>query len=349
MNVKSLVVLAVTFAGLIAALPASAQNAAAKATAPKAWTLPRTLDGQPDFQGVWSNNNATPLQRPKSLAGRAKLTDDEVAALRRKAKEYFDTGGDAEFGDTVFEAVWSAVQSGDSKPHKKDEKGFDGDTGDYNTAWIAERVWDNRTSLITDPADGRMPAMTEAAKQKVAAAATGLTRKYPRGPEDRGLSERCITYGSPRILAGYDSYYEIAQNKNWVAITSEQIHDVRMIPLDGSPHPPAAIQEWQGDPRGHWDGDTLVVDTTNYKPGAFMNSSAKLHTVEKYRRTGANVLEYEITIDDPETWVRPWTLMIPLRATQEMMYEYACHEGNIGLAGILKGARMQEAAEAAKK
>ena len=327
----------------------SAQTPAVKKAAVKTYAAPRTIDGQPDLQGVWANNNATPLQRPKDLAGRTTLTDEEVIALRVKAKEFFETGGDAEFGDAVFEAVWASVKSGASGPHKRPEKGFDGGTGDYNTAWIAERDWDNRTSLITDPPDGQMPATTAAAKERQLAAFVGPGKQYPEGPEDRSLSERCITYGSPRLLAGYDSYYEFVQSKNSVAIGLEQIHDVRIIPLDGSPHPPATVQRWLGDSRGHWEGDTLVVDTTNYKPRAFMSATEKLHTVERFTRTAPDVIQYQITIEDPETWVRPWTLMIPLRHSNELMYEYACHEGNVGLEGILKGARVQEATEGAKK
>jgi hypothetical protein len=327
---------------------AQTPNAKAKAGTGKTWTLPRTIDGQPDLQGVWSNNNATPLQRPKELEGRTTLTDAEVAALRKKAKQFFETGGDAEFGDGVFAAVWADVQKDASGPHKRDEKGFDGKTGDYNTAWIAERDWDNRTSLITDPPDGQMPALTPEAKQRQAAAFAASNRT-PTGPEDRGLSERCISYGSPRILAGYDSYYEIVQSRNTVALATEQIHDVRIIPLDGSPHPPTAIQTWAGDSRGHWQGDTLVVDTTNYKPGAFLSSTDKLHTVERFTRTSEGVVQYEITIEDAGTWVKPWTLMIPLRHTNELMYEYACHEGNIAMLGILKGARLEEQEAAGKK
>ena len=324
--------------------PVNAKPAAAKTTKP--WALPRTIDGQPDFGGVWSNNSATPLQRPKALAGRTTLTDDEVTALRKKAREFFDTGGDAEFGDSVFEAVLAAVKSGETGPHKRPEKGFDGGTGDYNTAWIAERDWDNRTALITDPADGLIPALTPEAKQRQAAA-FAARHPVPAGPEDRSLAERCISYGSPRLLAGYDSYYQIVQSRNSVAIESEQIHDVRIIPLDGSPHPPAAVQNWLGDSRGHWEGDTLVVDTTNYKPNAFMGATDKLHTTERFTRTSEGVIEYAITIDDPATWTKPWSLMIPLRRTSEMMYEYACHEGNIAMTGMLKGARQQEADEAA--
>jgi hypothetical protein len=342
-------------AGFVSLAPvtASAQTprpaAKAKAAASgKTWTLPRTIDGQPDLQGVWSNNNATPLQRPKELAGRTTLTDEEVTALRNKAKEFFDTGGDAEFGDGVFNAVWASVKAGSSGAHKRTDKGFGGNTGDYNTAWIAQRDWDNRTSLITDPPDGLMPALTERAKQRQAAVAAARNHN-PEGPEDRGLTERCITYGSPRLLAGYDSYYEIVQSKNSVAIAVEQIHDARIIPLDGNPHPPSTVRTWLGDSRGHWEGDTLVIDTTNYKPGAFMNATDKLHTIERLTRTGPGILKYEITVDDPATWVRPWSLMIPLRHTDELMYEYACHEGNIAMLGILKGARLQEAEGAAGK
>ncbi|HWE49009.1 MAG TPA: hypothetical protein VG273_04445 [Bryobacteraceae bacterium] len=330
------------------AKPEAASEAASEAAttgAAKNWKVPRTIDGQPDFQGVWSNNNATPLQRPKELAGRTTLTDEEVKALKAKAKEFFDTGGDAEFGDSVFEAVYAAVKAGTSGPHKRPEKGFDGATGDYNTAWIAERDWDNRTSLITDPADGHIPPSTPEAQKRMMASMR--MNPVPAGPEDRPLSERCITFGSPRTLAGYDSYYQIVQSRNYVAIEMEQMHDARIVPLDGSPHPPANVQNWMGDSRGHWEGDTLVVDTTNYKPNAFMNATSNLHTIERFTRTAEGVLQYQITIDDPMTWTKPWSMMIPLRHTNELMYEYACHEGNIAMMSMLKGARLQEA-EAAK-
>ena len=306
------------------------------------WTTPKTADGQPDLQGVWANNIATPLERPKELEGRALLTDQEVAALKKKAHELFGGGNsDAAFGDTVYRSVLANVTGTTSG-----FKSVDGETGDYSSVWTVEREWENRTSLITDPADGRMPAMTPEAQKRRAAAAAARTRR-PEGPEDRALQERCITYGSPQLTAGYQSYSRIVQTSNAVAIETEMIHDVRIIPLDGRPHLPSTVQLWLGDSRGHWEGDTLVVDTTNYKPQSFMSaSSEKLHVIERFTRTGPESLKYEITINDPGTWAKPWSLMIPLKHSPDQIYEYACQEGNIGLAGILGGARAEERAGA---
>ncbi len=276
------------------------------------WVPPRTADGQPDLQGVWSNNNATPLERPKQLADHPTLTDAEVAAMKKKAAELYNGGGDAAFGDTIFETVWASLKSSTSGPHVKAANEFDSGTGDYSSEWIVAREWDNRTSLITDPPDGRMPPMTpEAQKRRVATfAAMG---RPAAGPEDRGLSERCITFGSPQLTAGYQSYYQIFQTAKAVVFMTEMIHDVRVIPLDGRPHAPSEIHNWFGDARGHWEGDTLVVDTTNYKPKSFMSfSTDKLHVIERFTRTGPDSLKYEITIDDPGTWTKPWSLMIPL-------------------------------------
>ena len=310
-------------------------------TTKQTWTAPRTLDGHPDLQGFWANNNATPLERPKELAGREFLTDEEVAALRKKAGELFSGNGDAAFGDTLFETVLANVNG-----TKSGFKSTDGETGDYSSVWNDKREWDNRTSLITDPPDGRLPALTpEAQKRREATAAA--RRRPPAGPQDRGLQERCITYGSPQLVAGYQSYYQIVQSPTSVVIMTEMIHDARTITLDGPPHIPPAIHQWLGDSRGHWEGDTLVVDTTNYKPRSFMSmSSEKLHVIERFSRSGPDTLKYEITIDDPETWTKPWSLMIPLKHSPNPVYEYACHEGNIGMIGILAGARAEEAAGA---
>ena len=314
-------------------------NAKPAKTESKVWTPSRTADGHPDLQGVWANNNATPLERPKELAGRAILTEKEVAALQNKAHELFDNGNsDAAFGDTVFASVLANVNGSKS--------GFtstDGKTGDYSSVWLVERNFDNRTSLITDPPDGRLPALTAEAQKRRAAAAAARER-LPEGPEDRSLSERCITFGAPRLGAGYNSYYQIVQSPDSVAIVMETIHDARVIPLDGRPHLPSTVQTWLGDSRGRWEGDTLVVDTTNYKAGAFMNASEKLHVIERFTRTGPDTLKYEVTVDDPATWVKPWSVTIPLSHSRDAIYEYACHEGNEGLLGILAGARAEEKA-----
>jgi hypothetical protein len=324
--------------GQVAPQPAKANG---KVVAQGKGKIPRTADGKPDLQGFWANNNATPLERPKELAGRATLTDEEVAAMKKKAHELFGGESDAAFGDSVFLAALSNVQG-----TKKGFKSVDGETGDYSSVWTVERDWDNRTSLITDPPDGRIPAMTADA-QKRRQAALAATQRPATGPEDRSLSERCITYGSPQLTEGYQSQYQVVQTPTSVAIMTEMIHDARVIPLDGHPHPPAAVQQWMGDSRGHWEGDTLVVDTTNYKPRAFMSvSSAQLHVVERLSRSAPETLKYEITIDDPDVWTKPWSLMIPLRQTSNRVFEYACHEGNKGLTGILAGARAEEAAAA---
>ena len=305
------------------------------------WKTPRTADGKPDLQGYWANNNATPLERPKELAGRATLTDEEVAAMKKKAHELFGGKEDAAFGDSVFLATLANVQG-----TKTGFKSTDGGTGDYSSVWTVERDWDNRTSLITDPPDGRIPAMTAEA-QKRRRDALAATQRLAAGPEDRSLSERCITYGSPQLTEGYQSYYQLVQTPTSVAIMTEMIHDVRVISLDGRPHAPAAVWQWLGDSRGHWEGDTLIIDTTNYKPRAFMSvSSDKLHVTERLSLSGPETLKYEITIDDPDVWTKPWSLMIPLRHSPNRVFEYACHEGNEGLAGILAGARAEEASRA---
>jgi len=342
MNFRSLtIVAAVTLVLSLVPGLAMAQtfNAKPAKTATQTWTAPRTVDGQPDLQGVWSYNSATPLERPKVLEGRAVLTDQEVAALKQKASELFDNGNsDAAFGDSVFESALANV-----KGTKAGFKSVDGQTGDYSSVWTVSREWDNRTSLITDPPDGRLPPMTPRAEQMQHDAAAARNR-LPAGPEDRSLSERCITYGSPQLVAGYQSYRQIAQTSNTVVIVTEMIHDARVIPLNAGPHLPPSIQTWDGDARGHWEGDTLVVDSTNFKPGAFRNfSTEKLHVVEKFTRTGPDALRWEITVDDPGAWTKPWTAMIVLRPSKKAVFEYACHEGNYGLADILAGARREEA------
>ena len=314
---------------------AQAQTAPAKTTAGlKKWTPPRTADGQPDLQGVWANNNVTPLERPLALAGKPFLTDAEVAALKVKATDLFAGDGDAAFGDDVFTAVLSGVQKFTSN---------DATTGNYNQFWIADRDFDNRTSLITDPPDGRLPPLTSEAQKRLPDPQLDRRQRGSDGPEDRSLSERCLTFGAPRIQAAYNSYFQIFQTRDYVAILMETIHDARIIPLDGRSHVGQNIRQWLGDSVGHWEGDALVVDTTNYSPKSdFRGSHENLHVVERFTRVSPNRIDYEITVNDPTTWTRPWTAMIPLKLTHEEIYEYACHEANEGMVGILAGARLQE-------
>jgi len=313
------------------------QSAPSGATSPKgAYVPPKTADGQPDLQGVWSNNTATPLERPKALAGRATLTPQEVAAMQKRSNELFGGDGDAAFGDAIYEAVLSDVQ-------KFVPTTFDKDTGNYNAFWIVGREYENRTSLITDPPDGRVPAQTEEAKKKAAERMAAQKGHEFDGHENRPLSERCISFGFPDLLAGYNSYYQIVQGAGYVAILSERIHDVRIIPLDGRPHNPKNVRQMLGDSRGHWEGNTLVIDTTNFSTSAnFRGASENLHLVERYTRIAADRVNYQVTIEDPSTWTKPWTLMIPLRHTDDAVYEYACHEGNSAMIGVLAGARAQE-------
>ena len=308
-------------------------TAAANLSAQKAkWTVPRTVDGQPDLQGTWANNNVTPLERPAELAGKPILTDAELAMLKARSAKLFNGEGDAAFGDQLFAALLT-------NPDKF--VSTDGRTGDYNQFWLPDRVFDNRTSLITDPPDGRVPPLLPAAQRRFADA---LVRPaVPAGPEDRSVTERCITFGIPRTQAAYMSYYDIVQSRDTVVLRMETIHDARIIPLDGRPHPGSKIRNWLGDSRGHWEGDTLVVDTTNFSPKSnFRGSRENLHLVERFTRVAPDRLEYAFTVSDDTTWSRPWTAMIPLLRSKAPMYEYACHEGNLGLAGILSGARAEE-------
>jgi len=301
--------------------------------APLAW------DGHPDLHGFWANNNATPVERPKELADHPVLTDAEVQAMRKKYTEMFVSGkNDAAFGDETFRAVWA-----NAKGLKVGFTSSDGKTGDYNSVWNDHRVWDNRTSLITDPADGRIPPLTGRGKRRNEERRIAMERPA-QGPRDRALVERCLGRGSPTTEGGYQSYFQIVQTRTAVMIMTEMIHDVRVIKLEDKPHPPKAVQEWLGDSRGHWESNTLVVDTTNYKPGAFEEiSSEKMHVTERFSVQDAETLRWEITINDPDTWTKPWSMMIPLQRSSQPVYEYACHEGNIGLIGILAGARADEA------
>jgi hypothetical protein len=290
----------------------------------KPYTAARTPDGKPDLQGTWANNNATPLERPKMLEGRALLTNQEVAALKQRYAEIFAGDGDAAFGDSIFEAVLSDIQK--YKPTT-----FDVQTGNYNAFWLVERDFDNRTSLITDPPDGRMPpVLPQAATRQMVAYPT----QSADGPEDRGLTERCITFGVPDVLAGYNSYYQIVQTPTHVVFLSEMAHDARIIPLDGRSFPDKKIQNWNGEPRGRWEGDTLVVDVTHFNDRAWFDRAGNYHSdalklTERYTMMSPDVIWYEVTIEDPNVFTRPWQIAMPLyrRAEPNMqLLEFRCNE-----------------------
>ncbi len=330
------------------ALAIAVTSLAGQTVTTKKWTPPLTPDGRPDLQGVWLSNGATPLERPKELEGRLFLTDAEVAELKARADRIFkDASVNSDFasGDSVFLAARANVEQYNNPTHSTS-----------SSLEMVEREFDNRTSLIVDPPDGRIPPLTPAAQRRQAAAAAAAQRP-PAGPEDLSNANRCITFGVPRLGgnfgAGPYSYYQILQTRDYVVLLMEVIHEARIIPLDGRPHLPPGIRQWDGDSRGRWEGKTLVVDTTNFSPKSnFMGSAENLHLVERFTRVAPDTLNYEITLDDPTTWTKPWTAMLRLKQTQDEIYEFACHEGNpLEIMGILGAARADEkaAAEAAAK
>jgi hypothetical protein len=316
-----------------------AQEAPRRAAASRPYVAPRTAFGQPDFEGVWTNNSITPLQRPAAWAGREFLTEKEVAQLRQ-ASQKLEEGGDALFGD---ELVLDTLEG------KQQSASHDTETGNYNGFWLPNRDIDSRTSLIIDPPDGRIPPETPEAQARRTTLAEQRRLHPADGPENRGLSERCITFGVPRFQAAYSSVYQIVQSPSHVVFRMETIHDARVIPVDGRPHVSSSIRQWLGDSRGRWEGDTLVVETQGFTPKInVLNASANLRLVERFTRVAPDTLQYDATLSDPATWTRPWTARILFKRTDEPLLEYACHEGNIGLFGILSGARRQDADEAVR-
>jgi hypothetical protein len=290
----------------------------------KNWTPPKTADGKPDLSGIWTNVTITPLERPADLAGKATFTPAEAAAYEKRMV----AENNADRRDLPPEA----------------------DVGKaYNDAW-----WDRgskvvgtlRTSLIVDPPDGRVPPLTPEGQKRVAAARNEARLHPSDGPEDRALSERCLiwpTAGPPMLPSFYNNNYQIYQGPGYVAIDIEMIHDVRIIPTDGRPHLPPEIRQWMGDSRGHWEGNTLVVDTTNFTDKTrYRGSTQNMHLTEKFTRMDPDTILYEFTVDDPGTFTKPWTAQIPMRRAKGPIYEYACHEGNYAMTGILGGAREAE-------
>jgi len=299
----------------LAAKPATTSSTAAPSL--------RTADGQPDLEGYWTNTTVTPLERPKELADKAFFTPEEAAEYAKRQLATPEPTGPGTYADVHYNMAQFGLERSQSK--------------------VAANI---RTSLITDPPDGHIPAMTPEARQRNADRAAKNKGHEFDGPENRGLAERCIMWGNegpPMMPVGYNSNLQIVQGPGYVAITQEMIHDVRMIPTDGSPHLPANVREWMGDSRGHWEGDTLVVDTTNFTDKtAFRGSSANLHVVERFRRVNADTVLYQFTVDDPSTWTHAWSAEIPMTKIQGPIFEYACHEGNYGMRNNLSGARADE-------
>jgi len=322
---------------LLTAVALASLGVASSAQAPSAaYKAPRNAFGQPDLEGTWTNNSLTPLQRPAAWANKTRLTPDEVELLKR-ATAKLEENGDALFGDELV--IDTLEGKGKAASH-------DTETGNYNGFWLPSRDVDNRTSLIIDPPDGRLPPTTPEAQARTRAAAEQRALHPADAPESRGLGERCITFGVPRLTAAYSSVFEVTQSPDAFVFTMETIHDARVIPLGTVPHLSKAMPQWLGNSRGHWDGDTLVVETRGFSSKtSMMGATGSLTLVERFTRIAPDVLQVDTTLTDPATWTKPWTARLLLRKTSEPLIEYACHEGNHGLAGILAGARKQEAAE----
>jgi len=294
--------------------------------------LPRTPDGHPDLQGVWLSNAATPLERPKALEGKPLLTAEEVKELKARADRIFKDGkADAAPGDNFFLATLA-------NPERYKNPNATGGAED-----LIDREFENRTSLIVDPPDGKIPWTPEGQRRQTAIAAARLAAA-PAGPEDLSNEMRCLTFGTPRLggpySAGAFSYYQILQTPGYVILNMEFAHEARIVPMDGRPHLPEAIRQWSGDSRGRWDGDTLVIESTNFSPRSFfLGSSDQLQLVERFTRVALDTIKYDVTVTDPSTWTKPWSAEIRLKRTQDQLYEVACHEGNFRIVtDILAGA-----------
>jgi hypothetical protein len=266
------------------------------------------------------------------------LTDAEVAQMQETADRLFKNGNSdhPSPGDT-FSAAFHALRE------------YKSAAATQSSIYDVDLVFDNRTALVVDPPDGKIPSLTPEGQKRVAAVAAARQRR--EGPEDFSIAHRCITFGLPRLAPGnpYSSYYEIIQTSKYVVMNMET--DVRVIPIDAGPHLPSTVRQWLGDSHAHWEGQTLVVDTTNFSSKTdFRGASENLHLVERFSRTAPNVLNYDITIDDLTTWTKPWTVSLRLGASTDKLYEFACHEGNAEvLRGMLAAARAEEHENASKR
>jgi hypothetical protein len=304
----------------------------------RAWRPPRAADGHADLQGIWNYSTITPLERPPELAGQEFLSDEEAAAIAKREADNRSRPNPADLDEA------------------KRNPGFGADL-EAPLAYEFRIWWDRgtvvktrRTSLVIDPPSGRIPPLT-AEGQKRQAAERERRRLHPAdGPEDRSAGDRCIVginAGPPMLPNTYNNNVQIVQAAGYVALLNEMIHAVRILPTDGRPH--GGVRMWAGDSRGRWDGDTLIVDTTNFYADAdfvaaasFRGASRNLHLIERFTRVDAETLLYEFTVDDPATWTGRWTAQVPMMKTNEPIFEYACHEGNYSMPNIMSGARAGE-------
>lgn len=299
----------------------------------KGYTPPRTPDGQPDLQGVWTNSTYTPLERPANVTKEFYTKEEAAENEKRSAQRESSQTAPGTVEDVHYDFSQFAL--------------------DRSQNTLSRSL---RTSLIFDPADGKIPALTAEGQRRAAqrAEAAKVVGRWDSA-ESNQLDDRCLMAagaGPPLMDAGYNSNYQIVQAPGYVMILTEMIHDVRIIPLDGRPHLPQGVRQWMGDSRGRWEGDTLVVVTSNFNgKNPFRGSSENMRVTERFTRSDADTILYRFTVEDETNWVRPWSAELPMKRTQGPIFEHACHEGNFGLYNTLVGARMEErnAAEAAKK
>ncbi len=348
---------AVAWAGVLAA-SLTAQSAAPSQGGSAAGASLRTTWGEPDLQGVWANRSVTPLERPKMFAGRATLTAEERAAIEKASLANTDRDRRQGRPETDVARAYNDFWNERGAPPKASE----------------------RTSLIIDPPDGRMPEYTPQALKKysdwaaksgrVGSAASLVGRRLVAGgtsedgvvdglegggdgrgvrsenPEDRNDGERCLSFGVPRLPGGYNNNWQIVQSPGYVTILTEMGYETRVIPTDNRPHLPKNVRQWLGDARGRWEGNTLVVDTTNFSNKQnFRGSFETLHLIERFTRIDKDNIDYQVTIDDPATWTKPWTIALPITALEDQVpqiFPYDCHEGNYGMTNLLRGARTLE-------
>ena len=321
--IKSLGALTVITAafGLTQMLPAAQTTPAARARGPAAYSPPRLPDGQPDIQGVYSNATYTPFERPANLGDKEFFTPEEAAALAKaRLDDLKDQPSDTHYDD----AIWQS---------EKEDRG----------------LTSLRTSIITEPKNGRLPPMNEEGRRRNAERDAARKKVDPfQSAQTRSLSERCIIWtheGPPILPTGYNSHLQIIQGPGYVVLMHEMMRDARIIPLDGRPHLTPAIRQYRGDSRGHWEGNTLVIETTNFTSvTAFRGASDAQKVIERLTPVDAKTVRYQFTVEDRKTWDVPWSGEVPLIRSEDQIYEYACHEGNYGLPNILRAQRVAEGA-----